>query len=227
MRRLTTLLATPAGRAARYLVSLSLLWLLASRIDFVQLAGLRGQFSVPLTVAALLLAGITYPLHAWRWWLLLRAQGIPLSLHWTHVVTWIGQFYNAFLLGGINFITAHDGFCLKDLVSYDVKHNQANGEHNRDGHGHNFSANAGVEGPSHDPQVQQLRGAWRRALLAIARESIARRLIETCAGSPPYLNAFSTRLASARRSRTRSPENSTAATSPTSIRADFSSAANS
>lgn len=114
MRRLTSFLATPAGRAARYLVSLTLLWLLASRIDFNQLATLRGQFSLPLTVAAVLIAGITYPLHAWRWQLLLRAQGVPLSLHWAHVVTWIGQFYNAFLLGGIGGDAARVFYLVRD-----------------------------------------------------------------------------------------------------------------
>ena len=114
MRRLTTLLATPAGRAARYLISLTLLWLLASRIDFAQLATLRGQFSLPLTVAAFLIAGITYPLHAWRWWLLLRAQGVPLTLHWAHIVTWIGQFYNAFLLGGIGGDAARVFYLVRD-----------------------------------------------------------------------------------------------------------------
>ena len=52
----------------------------------------------------------------------------------------------------INFITAHDGFTLQDLVSYDDKHNEANGEDNRDGHEPNFSWNCGVEGPTDDPR---------------------------------------------------------------------------
>jgi glycogen operon protein len=47
----------------------------------------------------------------------------------------------------INFITAHDGFTLHDLVSYNEKHNEANGEENRDGHDHNISYNFGAEGP--------------------------------------------------------------------------------
>ena len=50
----------------------------------------------------------------------------------------------------INFITAHDGFTLADLVSYNDKHNEANGEHNRDGENHNLSWNCGVEGPTDD-----------------------------------------------------------------------------
>ena len=51
----------------------------------------------------------------------------------------------------INFITAHDGYTLQDLVSYEQKHNEANGEDNRDGHDANFSFNGGVEGPTDDP----------------------------------------------------------------------------
>ena len=66
----------------------------------------------------------------------------------------------------VNFVTAHDGFTLHDLVSYDERHNQANGEGNRDGHAHNRSWNCGVEGPSDDPLVRELRGRLKRALLA-------------------------------------------------------------
>ncbi len=50
----------------------------------------------------------------------------------------------------VNFITAHDGFTLHDLVCYNDKHNEANGEDNRDGHSHNLSNNNGVEGPTED-----------------------------------------------------------------------------
>jgi len=57
----------------------------------------------------------------------------------------------------INFVTCHDGFTLNDLVSYNQKHNQANGEGNRDGHNHDLSWNCGVEGPSDDPAIEQLR----------------------------------------------------------------------
>ena len=66
----------------------------------------------------------------------------------------------------INFVTAHDGFTLADLVSYDHKHNLANKEHNRDGHGQNHSWNCGVEGPSVDPHVRLLRLRVRKAILA-------------------------------------------------------------
>jgi glycogen operon protein len=67
----------------------------------------------------------------------------------------------------INFITAHDGFTLRDLVSYAHRHNQANGEDNRDGHGHNLSANHGVEGDTRDPAVLVARSRASRALLAM------------------------------------------------------------
>ena len=69
-------------------------------------------------------------------------------------------------LASVNFITAHDGFTLRDLVSYNHRHNAANGEHNRDGHSHNLSWNAGAEGESHDPSVLTLRTQLQRALLA-------------------------------------------------------------
>ena len=57
----------------------------------------------------------------------------------------------------VNFITSHDGFTLNDLVSYDHKHNEANGEDNHDGHDANHSWNHGAEGPSDDPVIQELR----------------------------------------------------------------------
>ncbi|MGO8965708.1 MAG: glycogen debranching protein GlgX, partial [Mycobacterium sp.] len=62
----------------------------------------------------------------------------------------------------INFVTAHDGFTLNDLVSYNEKHNLANGEHNRDGESHNRSWNCGVEGPTDDPDILALRGRQMR-----------------------------------------------------------------
>jgi glycogen operon protein len=66
----------------------------------------------------------------------------------------------------INFVTAHDGFTLLDLVSYNQKHNEANGEDNRDGENHNRSWNCGVEGPTGDPAVLALRRRQQRNLLA-------------------------------------------------------------
>ncbi|MFC5606289.1 glycogen debranching protein GlgX [Variovorax soli] len=66
----------------------------------------------------------------------------------------------------INFVTAHDGFTLADLVSYNDKHNEANGEDNRDGSSNNLSWNCGVEGPTSDAQVIALRERQKRNLLA-------------------------------------------------------------
>lgn len=66
----------------------------------------------------------------------------------------------------LNFITAHDGFCLDDLVSYNHKQNHANGEGNRDGHNHNLSNNFGIEGKSDNPHINAQRQAVKRALLA-------------------------------------------------------------
>ena len=68
-------------------------------------------------------------------------------------------------LASINFVTAHDGFTLHDLVSYDVKHNEANGEHNRDGADLNRSFNHGVEGPTDDPAILAARRKAMRNLL--------------------------------------------------------------
>jgi glycogen operon protein len=67
----------------------------------------------------------------------------------------------------INFVTAHDGFTLNDLVSYNDKHNEANGEDNRDGHDHNLSWNHGVEGPTDDAKITALRERQKRNFLAI------------------------------------------------------------
>jgi isoamylase len=66
----------------------------------------------------------------------------------------------------LNFITAHDGFTLRDLVSFDRKHNEANGEDNRDGSNHNDSWNCGVEGVTVDPEVNALRARQQRNFLA-------------------------------------------------------------
>ncbi|MGH9116669.1 MAG: glycogen debranching protein GlgX [Acidimicrobiales bacterium] len=65
----------------------------------------------------------------------------------------------------VNFVTAHDGFTLRDLVSYNDKHNTANGEGNADGESHNRSWNCGVEGPTDDPVVLQLRARQQRNFL--------------------------------------------------------------
>ena len=66
----------------------------------------------------------------------------------------------------INFVTAHDGFTLKDLVSYNEKHNEANGEESRDGESHNRSWNCGAEGTTEHPEVNKLRDRQKRNFLA-------------------------------------------------------------
>ena len=66
----------------------------------------------------------------------------------------------------VNFVTSHDGFTLMDTVSYNHKHNAANGEENRDGHGANFSDNLGIEGPTKDHAILSARSRRRRNLLA-------------------------------------------------------------
>jgi glycogen operon protein len=66
----------------------------------------------------------------------------------------------------VNYAASHDGYTLTDVVSYIERHNEANGEDNRDGHGENYSANWGVEGPTDDPEIQETRGRVLRGLLA-------------------------------------------------------------
>jgi isoamylase len=69
-------------------------------------------------------------------------------------------------LASVNFITAHDGFTMADLVSYNHKHNHANSEHNHDGESHNRSWNSGVEGPTDDDAIRDLRRRRARSMLA-------------------------------------------------------------
>ncbi len=66
----------------------------------------------------------------------------------------------------VNYVVSHDGFTLRDLVSYNDRHNEANGENNRDGHDETLSTNCGVEGPTSDAGILALRGKLQRALLA-------------------------------------------------------------
>jgi len=69
-------------------------------------------------------------------------------------------------VASINFVTAHDGFTLRDLVSYNEKHNDANGENNNDGESHNRSYNLGAEGPTDDPAILEQRARQQRNFLA-------------------------------------------------------------
>jgi glycogen operon protein len=77
----------------------------------------------------------------------------------------------------INFVTCHDGFTLNDLVSYDRKHNEDNGEDNRDGADENLSWNCGAEGPTEDPAVERLRSRQAKNLLALTLLSIGTPMI--------------------------------------------------
>ena len=77
----------------------------------------------------------------------------------------------------INFVTCHDGFTLNDLVSYNSKHNEANGEENRDGADDNRSWNCGVEGPTDDTEVEKLRNRQVKNLLAVTLLSIGMTMI--------------------------------------------------
>ena len=70
-------------------------------------------------------------------------------------------------LNSVNFVTCHDGFTLRDLVSFNQKHNEANGEYNRDGINDNLSWNCGVEGDSDDPNIESLRKRQARNFMAI------------------------------------------------------------
>jgi glycogen operon protein len=72
----------------------------------------------------------------------------------------------------VNFVTCHDGFTLNDLVSYSLKHNEANGEGNRDGADDNRSWNCGVEGPTNDPEIERLRGRQVKNFLAVTLLSL-------------------------------------------------------
>jgi isoamylase len=72
----------------------------------------------------------------------------------------------------VNFVTCHDGFTLNDLVSYNEKHNEANGEENRDGSNDNMSWNCGVEGPASDPAIEELRNRQVKNMLAVTMLSL-------------------------------------------------------
>ena len=98
--RISALLRSPLGTILRYAFSLALLGWLACRVDWAKFGGLRG-LDWSLAFPAVLLSGAAYPLQAWRWQVLLRAQGIVRPPRWVHGVFWIGQFYNSFLPGGV------------------------------------------------------------------------------------------------------------------------------
>src|SRR5205807_8341576 len=72
----------------------------------------------------------------------------------------------------VNFVTCHDGFTLNDLVSYNQKHNEENGENNKDGASDNRSWNCGVEGPSEDPEAEKLRNRQVKNFLTVTMLSL-------------------------------------------------------
>jgi glycogen operon protein len=78
----------------------------------------------------------------------------------------------------VNFVAAHDGFTVADLLRYTDRRNQANGEDNRDGHGHNLSINCGVEGDTSDPHIRGQRRQWQRVLLAITLLSLGTPMVQ-------------------------------------------------
>jgi glycogen operon protein len=78
----------------------------------------------------------------------------------------------------VNFVTVHDGFTLNDVVSYNDKHNEANGEANRDGSNDNFSWNCGVEGPADDPAVEALRNRQVKNFFALMLTAVGAPLIQ-------------------------------------------------
>jgi glycogen debranching enzyme GlgX len=80
----------------------------------------------------------------------------------------------------INYIVSHDGFTLADAVSYEQRHNEANGENNRDGHGHNFSINCGIEGATDNPIIVAQRSRLKRVLIASTLLSLGTPML--CAG---------------------------------------------
>jgi glycogen debranching enzyme GlgX len=80
----------------------------------------------------------------------------------------------------VNFVVAHDGFTLRDAVSYEQRHNEANGENNRDGHGHNLSVNCGIEGLTDNPSILDQRARLQRALIASTLLSLGTPML--CAG---------------------------------------------
>lgn len=80
-------------------------------------------------------------------------------------------------IASINFVTCHDGFTLRDLVSYNSKHNEANGEHNHDGTSDNLSWNCGVEGDTHDPEVKGLRLRQMKNAVAILMTSLGQPML--------------------------------------------------
>lgn len=114
MGGLIRFLESTPGRVLRYALSAAVLASLVLLVDWEVLTALRGQFEWSPVIWGVILAGLTLPLHGWRWWLLYRAQGITLPFSWAHAVTWIGHFYNAVLIGGIGGDAARAYYLCRD-----------------------------------------------------------------------------------------------------------------
>jgi glycosyltransferase 2 family protein len=99
--RITAFLGSPFGRVLRCTLSLALIGWLVWNTDWRAFAALEGSFSWPLALGAFMAAALAYPLCAIRWRGLLASQNVNLSFRRAHDVVWIGQFYNAFLPGGV------------------------------------------------------------------------------------------------------------------------------
>ena len=133
----------------------------------------RKLIAEPWDIRGYALGVFPYPWREWndqyrdavrKFWLTNESSGVgPLAtrLSGSHDI-----FYYRGPTSSINFITAHDGFTLSDLVSYQAKHNAANAEHNRDGTESNHSWNVGIEGPTADSDVNEIRQRLKKSLMA-------------------------------------------------------------
>ncbi|NBV66068.1 MAG: glycogen debranching enzyme GlgX, partial [Actinobacteria bacterium] len=137
----------------------------------------RKMIAEPWDVTRYGLGDFAYPWREWndyfrdsvrQFWLgdLARGFGEGVSDIASAISGSSGIFYHRGPTASINFITAHDGFTLRDLVSYNEKHNEANREENRDGHSSNKSWNAGVEGETDDLRIQQIRQSLKKSMAA-------------------------------------------------------------
>jgi glycogen operon protein len=137
----------------------------------------RKMIAEPWDVTRYGLGDFAYPWREWndyfrdsvrQFWLgdLARGYGEGVSDIASAISGSSGIFYHRGPTASINFITAHDGFTLRDLVSYNEKHNEVNRDDNRDGHSSNKSWNAGVEGETDDLGIQQIRQSLKKSLAA-------------------------------------------------------------
>jgi uncharacterized protein (TIRG00374 family) len=115
MTRLQKLFNSTSGKILRYVVSIGLVAGFAVSVDWSKFRTLSQTMSATPAACAVLLAVVAWLLHGPRWWLLLRAHGLALSQGWAQYVTWIGVFYNSFLLGGLGGDAARIYYVFKDV----------------------------------------------------------------------------------------------------------------